>query len=238
MPCRKYSSTLFTGPWKFLYMASIMIFSKMKWVCGSVQRKNRVYLPQVLPLSHRTWAPVVWVKKICKKETTYCYFLHHLIFLFLTSVHVISVTIHLCCPLSFAEATAVLSPHSSPWIWTFLLTVHHLSHEMEHTGSVSWRTYQYPLPLHRYPSHGSLVCFPWRVPESEIYSHLIPPTPPLNAPIRDFSWSLLFCSNDKTNRLKVCHRCSDLNQRRYSVEDYYKILDPVWPEEIGQPVVL
>lgn len=49
MPCRNCSSVLFTGPWKSLYMASIMTFSNMNVrVC-----KERVYYPFafILPFS-------------------------------------------------------------------------------------------------------------------------------------------------------------------------------------------
>lgn len=75
---------------------------------------------------------------------------------------VISVVIHL-----LFQAAAVLYRHSFSVVRTFsLFTVHHLSHEMEHTIPVSWRTYQYPLSRRSYPSHGSVVCFLWRVPES------------------------------------------------------------------------
>lgn len=49
---------------------------------------------------------------------------------------------------------------------------------------------------------------------------------------------LLFHSDDKTNRLKVCRCCRDLNQLRQRAGDYYKIVDSVWPEDIGQLVLL
>lgn len=57
--------------------------------------------------------------------------------------------------------------HSPPLVLTFLpFTVRrNLSHEMERGVPVSWQTYQYPLLLRCYPSHGSVVCFMWRVPE-------------------------------------------------------------------------
>lgn len=53
-----------------------------------------------------------------------------------------------------------------------------------------------------------------------------------------FPRSLLFHPNDKTDILKVCRCCRDLNHPRYSVGDYYEIVDPVWPEDIGQLVPL
>ena len=58
---------------------------------------------------------------------------------------------------------------------------------------------------------------------SEIYGYLIPlPSTPL-----PLLGSLLLHPNDKTHRLKVCRCCRDLNQPRYSVGDYYQIVDPV-----------
>lgn len=66
---------------------------------------------------------------------------------------------------------------------------------------------------------GSLRC--------EIYGYLIPlPSTPLPL-LGCFPGSLMLHPNDKTDRLKVCRCCRDLNQPQYSVEDYYQIVDPV-----------
>lgn len=59
---------------------------------------------------------------------------------------------------------------------------------------------------------------------SKIYIYLIPlPSVP---PLGSFP-SLLLRQNDETDRLKVCLCCRGLNHPRYSVGDYYQIVDPV-----------
>lgn len=131
--------------------------------------------------------------------------------------------------------------HSSLYILLFnldsshRLTAHSLSHEMEQTSPFSWQTCQYPLPWCSCASRGSVMCLPWRVPEMEIYSYLIPL--PSVAPLGPFA-SLLLHPNDKTDTCKVCHCCRGLNHQRYGVRHYYQIVDPVWPEDIGQLLLL
>lgn len=102
----------------------------------------------------------------------YCVF-RLLILLLLTSVNVISVDFHLC----FVQTPAARLPTLNLEFLTYFAYFFHHTIKMENAFSVFRHTYRYPLHRSTYPSHGSLVCFLWRDPESEIYSHLTAPPP-------------------------------------------------------------
>lgn len=145
-------------------------------------------------------------------------------------VNVVSIILYLCC---YIQMTAVPFPMSFLCVWTFLVFTLRIILWRWSTQS-QFSDGRINTLYRSYPSHSSLVCFLWRVPESEIYSYLIPlPSIP---PLGSLPRSLLFHPNDKTDRLKVCRCCRDLNHPRFSVVDYYEIVDSVWPEDIGQLV--
>lgn len=116
------------------------------------------------------------------------------------------------------------------WI-AWLFTVRSLSYEIEYTASVSWQTYcintLYSGAAIHHMTRLRALCEGSRktrwIAISDPLSH--PLVLPLGASLR----SMQFHSNDKTNRLKVCHCGRDLNQLRYTVADYYQIVHQVWP---------
>ena len=105
---------------------------------------------------------LICVNYICKEEAPHC-----------LNVPLLVLSLWDQCPLQLLS----LSPLCLDFITIY--STHH-SPEMEHATSVSWQTFQDPAHWHSYPSHGSLLCFPWRVHKSEIYSYPIPP--PLDPP--------------------------------------------------------
>lgn len=132
------------------------------------------------------------------------------------------ISINLCCSLSFAQMTTVL-------FFAF-----GLSYPLQSTiFLMRWSTPSqfpdghintlYPGAVIHHMAHLCAFC------EGSLRARFIatlspsPPTPLLGS----FPLSLLLHPNDKTDRLKVCCCCRDLNQARYSVGDYYKIVDPV-----------
>lgn len=140
----------------------------------------------------------------------------------------------------FVWMTPILFLLSFLHIWiAWLFTVRSLSYEIEYTASVSWQTYcintLYSGAAIHHMTRLRALCESSRktrwIAISDPLSH--PLVLPLGASLR----SMQFHSNDKTNRLKVCHCGRDLNQLRYTVADYYEIVHQVWPEGI-RPLVL
>lgn len=146
----------------------------------------------------------------------------------------------LCCPYFFLSPrfkyfclflltslqTAVFSRHSFLWFGLFF---YHLQHTI---FLMRWSTpIQFPdghintLYSGAVIRHVVQLCaFCEGSLRSKIYIYLIPlPSVP---PLGSFP-SLLLRQNDKTDRLKVCLCCRGLNHPRYSVGDYYQIVDPV-----------